>query len=137
MSNFSGNESYKKFLVEIKQIIQEAQVKAVITVNQQMLLLYWKIGNEILDRQKTAGWGDNVIGQLSADLKKTFPGMKGFSKRNLKYMRRFARVYSDFTIGQEPLAQITWYHNITLLQKCPDKKERLWYAQKNYNNFKV
>ena len=130
MSELSASAFYKELLIEIKETIRHAQVRAVISVNQELLLLYWEIGKMILDRQKVASWGDNVIGQLSQDLKKSFPSMTGFSTRNLKYMRRFAREYPDFQIGQVPLAQITWYHNITLLQKCPDEKERFWYAHK-------
>ncbi len=134
MKNLASNDAYRKFFVEIKQKIQQAQVKATVTVNQQLLVLYWEIGTEIIQRQKTSSWGDKVLEQLSSDLKKAFPDMKGFSTRNLKYMRRFARNYPHFEIGQAPLAQISWYHNITLLQKCPDKKERLFYAQKALQN---
>ena len=134
MKNLASNEAYRKFFVDIKQKIQQAQVRATITVNQQLLRLYWEIGNEIIQRQNQSNWGDKVINLLSDDLKKAFPDMKGFSIRNLKYMRRFARNYPDFEIGQAPLAQISWYHNITLLQKCPDEKERMFYAKKALQN---
>ena len=134
MKNLASNDAYRNFFVEIKQKIQQAQVKATVTVNQQLLVLYWEIGTEIIQRHKTSSWGDKVLEQLSSDLKKAFPDMKGFSTRNLKYMRRFAQNYPNFEIGQQPVAQISWSHNILLLQKCPDKKERLFYAQKALQN---
>ena len=130
MSRIIKTESYKNLLFDVKQRILEAQVQAVIAVNQQLLFLYWEIGKEILTRREKAGWGARVIDQLSIDLKKEFPSLKGFSKSNLKYMQQFAATYPEFEIGQAPLGQISWYHNITLLQKCSTNEERLWYAQK-------
>ena len=130
MARIIRSQSYKDLLADIKSRIQSAQIKAVISVNQQLLLLYWEVGREILHRQKQAGWGAKVINQLSSDLKKEFPGLKGFSRSNLKYMQQFATTYPEFEIGQAPLGQISWYHNITLLQKCSTNEERLWYAQK-------
>jgi len=106
--SLTTNQDYKDFLADIKHKIQHAQVKAVVAVNQQMLLLYREIGNEILQRQKKANWGADVIGQLSKDLKKDFPNMKGFSKTNLKYMRRIANTYPDSEFGQQAVAQISW-----------------------------
>jgi predicted nuclease of restriction endonuclease-like (RecB) superfamily len=93
------------------------------------VLLYWQIGRDILQQQEQQGWGAKIIEQLAGDLKRTFPNMKGFSPRNLKYMRRFAQEWPDTSIVQEALAQITWYHNITLLEKLPDPETRLWYAR--------
>lgn len=124
MSNLSTDQSYKQLLAEVKGKIRDAQIRAMVTVNQQMLLLYWEIGNLILERQDASKWGDDVIGQLSIDLKMELPGMHGFSTRNLKYMRAFAREYPDFSIGQQPVAQISWSHNILLLQKCTDLNQR-------------
>ncbi|MGB0863246.1 MAG: PDDEXK nuclease domain-containing protein [Saprospiraceae bacterium] len=128
--SFPVDKDYKAFLKEVKLKIQHAQTKAIVTVNQELLYLYWDIGNEIISRQKEASWGDNVITQLSKDLKKEFPSMKGFSTRNLKYMRRFAREYPTFENRQQAVAQIGWSHNLLLIQKVKDVKERFWYAQK-------
>jgi predicted nuclease of restriction endonuclease-like (RecB) superfamily len=83
----------------------------------------------ILERQKAAGWGAKVIDQLSKDLQREFQEIKGFSSRNLKYMRSFAEAFPDKAIVQEVLAQITWYHNLALLDKLKVREERLWYAQ--------
>jgi len=134
MKSLANNEFYKQLLADVKNKIQHAQVKAVIAVNQELLLLYWEIGKLIVARQKKEGWGAKVREQLSKDLKKTFPAMKGFSKRNLLYMKQFAEAYPNFQITQVPLAQISWYHNITLLQKCSNEKIRFWYAQQALEN---
>jgi len=90
--------------------------------------------HQILDRQKQEGWGTKVIDNISKDLRKEFPEMKGLSARNLKYMRKFADEYKDGVIVQEALAQITWYHNIALLDKLNDYNERLWYADETAKN---
>lgn len=134
MKSLTVDESYRTLLSEIKTKIQHSQFKAVIAVNQQMLLLYWEIGNIISQRQANKGFGSKVVEQLSKDLKKTFPNMKGFSRRNLLYMRQFAEAYSKNEFVQQPVAQISWSHNILLLQKCSDKEVRFWYAQKALEN---
>lgn len=134
MSSLSSDSSYKDFLLQVKQRIKEAQVKAMVTVNREMILLYREIGKSILDRQEQADWGDKIVDQLASDLKKEFPGMKWFSRRNLLYMRQFASTYPDISIVQEVLAQISRYHNVTLLQKTNTEKERLRYAHKSIEN---
>lgn len=134
MKNLTNNKHYQQLFADIKQKIQDSQVKAIVGVNQEMLLLYSEIGKSILNRQVKEGWGANVINQLSIDLKKTFPTMKGFSPRNLGYMKRFAKIYPDFSILQQPVAKISWGHNIVLFHKCKDEKERFWYAQKALEN---
>jgi predicted nuclease of restriction endonuclease-like (RecB) superfamily len=85
-------------------------------------------------RQQQEGWGAKVIDRLAKDLKREFPDMKGFSPRNLKYMRAFAEAYPDQAIVQEVLAQIPWYHNQALLDKLKAPDERLWYAQGTLEN---
>lgn len=134
MKDLASRKSYKDLLAEIKSKIQQARVKAAVAANQELLILYWDIGNMILKRQAKEGWGAKVADQLSSDLKKSFPDMKGFSRRNIHYMRQFSETYPDFEIVQVPLAQISWYHNVTLLHKCKDEKERFWYARKTIEN---
>lgn len=95
-----------------------------------MVLLYWDVGRVILERQSAEGWGAKVIDRLSSDLREAFPDMKGLSPRNLKYMRAFAEAWPKKAIVQGPLAQITWYHNIALLEKLDQPQVRLWYAEK-------
>ncbi|MEM6700060.1 MAG: PDDEXK nuclease domain-containing protein [Bacteroidota bacterium] len=134
MQNLPTNKKYQQLLSEVKQRIQQAQVKAAVAANQELLLLYWEIGRLIVERQAKGGWGANVIDQLSIDLKKSFPNMKGFSPRNLGYMKRFAKDYADLPILQQPVAKIGWGHNIVLFHKCKNEKERFWYAQKALEN---
>jgi predicted nuclease of restriction endonuclease-like (RecB) superfamily len=121
---------YDEFLLELKERIRSAQVRAALAVNRELVLLYWQIGRDILSQQQQQGWGAKVISQLAKDLKKAFPEMKGFSPRNLKYMRAFAEAYPDETFMQQLAAQIPWFHNCVLLDKVKDATERQWYIQK-------
>lgn len=121
-------EGYEQFLGDLKGRIQRAQLRAALSVNREMVLLYWQMGRDILARQDEEGWGARVIDRLAADLRRAFPEMSGFSPRNLKYMRSFAAAWPEEAIVQEALAQITWYHNVTLVEKLKDANERLWYA---------
>jgi predicted nuclease of restriction endonuclease-like (RecB) superfamily len=130
----SLDKSYIETLNDLKQKIKSAQIKAALSVNTEMILLYWEIGKTILEKQEQEGWGAKIIDKLSMDLKRTFPEMRGFSTRNLKYMRKFAENYLEKTIVQEVLAQITWYHNITLLDKIKNTNESLWYGQQTVEN---
>ena len=130
----SLKEEYGDFLQSLKTRIQQAQIKAALAVNAELVLLYWQIGREILDRQKAQGWGAKVIEQLSKDLRSEFPQMKGFSRTNLLYMRSFAEKNPDEQFVQEVLGQITWYHNITLLDKVKDANQREFYIQKTIEN---
>jgi predicted nuclease of restriction endonuclease-like (RecB) superfamily len=122
--------SYRAFLDDLKTQIRSAQVRAAISINQEMLALYWSIGREILLRQERQGWGSKVIDRLSQDLKRAFPDMKGFSTTNLKYMRSFAEAWPKFEIGQQVLTNLPWGQNTVLLNKLNDAEERLWYAHK-------
>jgi len=124
-----STQSYAALLMSIKERIQTAQVRAAVAVNQELVLLYWGIGREILARQEQEGWGKNVIPRLSQDLSSAFPEMKGLSPRNLGYMKAFAEAWPDEAILQEPLANLTWFHNLTLLEKIKIQEERLWYAR--------
>jgi predicted nuclease of restriction endonuclease-like (RecB) superfamily len=125
---------YALMLEELKTRIQEERLRVVLSANAAMVLLYWDIGRVILDRQQREGWGAKVIDRLSADLRQAFPDMRGLSPRNLKYMRAFASAWPERQIVQEGLAQITWYHNIALLERLGDSQTRLWYAQKTIAN---
>jgi predicted nuclease of restriction endonuclease-like (RecB) superfamily len=127
-------DEYNSFLQSLKERIQSAQVRAALAVNGELVTLYWQIGNEILVEQSRRGWGAKVIDQLAADLRRAFPDTKGFSPRNLKYMRAFAEAWQDPEFVQATLAQITWYHNITLLEKLETADERAWYAGRTVEN---
>ncbi|MBM4211735.1 MAG: DUF1016 domain-containing protein [Gammaproteobacteria bacterium] len=123
------NQKYNKFLADLKERVASSRYKAALSVNRELILLYHHIGTQILDAQSKQGWGAKVIDQLSKDLASEFPEMKGFSVRNLKYMRKFAEEYPDPQFVQEVLAQLTWYHNVTLLDKISDKQIRLFYVK--------
>ncbi|MBA8769952.1 DUF1016 domain-containing protein [Wolbachia pipientis] len=122
-------KEYTEFLEQLKEQIATSRYKAALAVNSKLIVLYHHIGAEILKRQKEHGWGAKIIDQLSKDLRSAFPEMKGFSPRNLKYMRKFAEEYSDIEFVQEPLAQLTWYHNVTLLEKIESRETRLFYIK--------
>ena len=121
---------YAAWLTELKIRIHTAQQRATLVVNRELVLLYWQIGRDILARQAEQGWGAKVIERLAEDLRLAFPEMKGFSPRNLKYMRAFAQAWPDEAIVQEALAQLPWYHHLALLDKLPDSETRRWYAAK-------
>lgn len=125
---------YTKILQEIKQEIREGRYKAVLAANKELILRYWSVGNIILKYQKAEGWGSKVIDTIAKELSSEFPDLQGFSSRNLKYMRKFAEEYKEIEFVQEVLAQIPWYHNITLLEKVKDIEERIWYIQKTIEN---
>ena len=147
-------KNYVAVLKDLKEKIRQARLQATITVNNELLKLYWEIGNAILLQQKTEGWGTKVIDRLVADLKLEFADMKGLSPRNIKYMRAFAEAYPDFVIVQATpaqlpgkartnkkasfvqaqLAQISWYHHTTLLDKVKDPENRIFYIQKTIEN---
>jgi predicted nuclease of restriction endonuclease-like (RecB) superfamily len=99
-------------------------------VNSELIRLYWQIGHEIWRRQQAQGWGTKAITQLSRDLHKEFPEMRGFSQRNLQYMRTFAEAYPDETqFTQQAVAQIPLGHHTIHLDKVPDPVARRWYIQ--------
>ena len=121
---------YAAWLAVLKTRIHNAQQRATLAVNRELVLLYWQIGRDILDRQGREGWGAKVIERLAQDLRSAFPDMKGFSPRNLKYMRAFAEAWPDEAIVQGALAQLPWYHQLALLDKLNTADERRWYAAK-------
>jgi predicted nuclease of restriction endonuclease-like (RecB) superfamily len=121
---------YMGFLSKIKTFIKSERIKSILSANATMVMMYWEIGYLILNLQNSNGWGAKVIDRLSYDLKTSFPDMSGFSPRNLKYMRKFAKEWPEREIVQRTVALIPWRSNITLLDKLTDKNSRLWYAQK-------
>lgn len=121
--------SYSATLAEIKQRVQQSRLRTVLAANVAMVVAYWEIGQVILTRQQSEGWGAKVIDRLSADLREAFPDMQGLSPRNLKYMRSFAAAWPDPAIVQRVVAQLPWRQNIALLDKLRDATTRLWYAQ--------
>lgn len=126
-----NNNEYLELVQSIRQEIQHAQYKAVLNVNRELIDLYYTIGR-IINEHKT--WGSKFIDTLAADIKLSFPNAKGYSVRNLKYMAKFALRFSDSEFVQEPLAQITWYHHIALMDKVKTADEHIWYAEQAAKN---
>ena len=122
-------DGYGQLLADLKERIRDARTRASVSVNRELVLLYWEIGQCILERQREEGWGARVIDHLARDLRRSFPGTRGFSSRNLKYMRALAEAYPDKEFVQGVLAQISWYHNITILEKVKEPTEREWYIK--------
>ena len=120
---------YEEFLTDWKARIRSAQGRAALAVNAELVQLYWSIGRDILVRQQEQGWGAKVIDRLANDLAKAFPGIEGFSARNLKYMRALAQAWPDPSIVQQVVAQIPWGHNVRLLDSVKDAAAREWYAR--------
>ncbi len=148
-----GFSKYSEIIDFLKQKIRRARMQAVITVNAQMLNIYWEIGDTIAKQEQEEGWGKKIVETLAKDLKAEFPEMKGFSPRNIRYMRDFALAYPDFpilqalpaksegdehidniSILQAKLAKLTWYHHVTLLDKVKDLKERQFYIDQTAQN---
>lgn len=122
-------EGYALWLDELKGRIHGAQQRTALAVNRELVQLYWQIGRDILQRQATQGWGSRVIERLAHDLRVAFPGMKGFSRANLMYMRAFAEAWPDAAIVQQAVGQLPWGHNLVLLSKLKAPEIRLAYAQ--------
>ncbi len=124
------------------------QIKAAVKVNSELLQFYWELGQDIVDKQRNAKWGDGFLKQLSIDLSSEFPDMKGFSLSNLKYIKQWYLFYSQEigksqqAVGQKPIAkqavsqlvQIPWGHNIAIISKCKNLDEALFYIQKTIQN---
>lgn len=161
-SNTLLPNGYTQWRKDIEQLIDTAKLHTALNVNVGTLTLYWNIGKSILQKQEQEGWGKQVIEQLSKDLISRYPDDRGYSKRNLGYMKSFAMQYPDFpflqvplaklrelpilqaTLAklesegkdfvQVPLAQISWYHHISLLPKVKDEAERAYYITETAQN---
>ena len=123
-----NTQEYLSIIGKIKQEIKDAQYRAAVHVNADMLILYYDIGCVINEHKS---WGNKFIDNLATDIKIAFPESKGYSVRNLKYMAKFAETYPDQEFVQTVSAQIPWSHNIAILEKVKDPQQRIWYIEKN------
>jgi predicted nuclease of restriction endonuclease-like (RecB) superfamily len=141
----TGIVLYANLLGNIKNRIRQAQVKAVLSANAEMIMMYFDIGSIIHKRQQQVGWGAGIIPRLANDLHNELPEVKGFSERNIKFMVQFYKEYeTGTTIGKQPVSQlknmkhlvsqIPWGHNILLMQKIKDKSIRFWYMDQILQN---
>jgi len=126
-----NDNEYLKIVEQIKQEIANAQYKAIVNVNKELIMLYYNIGKTI-NAQKS--WGNRLIDNLARDIKLAYPNITGFSVRNLKYMAKFAEIYADVEIVQQVVAQIPWGQNIVLIDKIENDKIRIWYARETLKN---
>ena len=116
------NDDYVAFIKDVKHRIQSAQIKAAVRVNQSLLFLYWYLGEQIIEKQKEAKWGDAFLEQMSRDLRDEFPAMKGFSYRNLRLIRQW--VFYWISIWQQLVAKLHWGHTVLIFSKIKDKNIR-------------
>ncbi len=128
------NKNYHNFLEDLKNKVALSRHQAVLSVNRELILLYHLIGAKIIENQQSYGWGAKIIDQLSWDLKNAFPDMKGFSPRNLKYMRKFAEEYPDSQFVQQVAAQIPWFHIVTVMDKVSNRQDRIFYMKNVIEN---
>ena len=128
------NTDYQQWLGSLKQAFRQRQLKAAVAVNTQLLEFYWHLGKEIIQRQQQSQWGDAFLDKLSRDLSNEFPDVKGFSLRNLKYIRQWVSFWNqEDVIGQQAVAQlmhIPWGHNLLLISKCRSIEEAIFYVAK-------
>jgi predicted nuclease of restriction endonuclease-like (RecB) superfamily len=134
-------DSYPALLESIKIRIRESQIKAAMVVNQELIKLHWWIGSEIVRRQEIEGWKAQVIERLCKDIQSGFPGLKGFSRSNVFYMRSFYLTYSRVqqAVGlletpPDYCLNIPWGHNVILLNKVKNLNEKEWYAHRVIEN---
>ncbi|MFA6527641.1 MAG: DUF1016 N-terminal domain-containing protein [Candidatus Babeliales bacterium] len=132
-------KEYAQILLDLKKKIQEAQIKATMSANKELIKLYWYIGKTIVERQKEDSWGSNIIECLAKDLQTSFPGLGGFSRANVFRMQAFYSAYEKVAqparqLEDLPFFNIPWFHNVVIMQKLKNNDERLWYAQKAIEN---
>lgn len=123
-------EGYEEWLADVAARVKATQLRIARASNQEIVQLYWSIGEDILDRRQRLGWGSKVIDRLSADLQFQFPGRRGFSPTNLDYMRRMVLGWPKDSISQQLAGELPWGHVMALLDKTHDADELTWYARR-------
>lgn len=135
----ASNRDFKAWVYQLKRDIRSAQVKAAIRINTELLRLYWHMGADICEKQKSASWGDGWLKELSRELIMEFPDMKGFSYRNLRYIRQWYEFYNQsFTIwqqvvaklGEETFFSVPWGHHLYILSQCKEVDKAVFYLNK-------
>ena len=135
MDQLISKEEYRTWLEQVKQKVQAAQFRAALSVNRQLILLYWELGEMIAEKQEKSEWGKAVLDALALDLKNEFPQLSGFSRSNLAYMGQFYRFYhkaDEFV--QQLVGQIPWGHNILIFSKSDNLETACFYLQATIEN---
>lgn len=139
----SMNSEFSEWIKNIKREIRSAQIKTAVKVNSGLLHLYWNLGKEITERQKTSNWGDGFLKELSRELMTEFPNMKGFSYTNIRYIRQWYLFYNqNHTIcqqvvgklGEEIFFSVPWGHHLYIMSSCKDLNKAIFYLQKTVEN---
>ena len=134
----ADSSEYLNWISEVKSKIQSAQLKAAVSVNKELLLLYWDLGRSISLKINESNWGTSVVEKLSKDLKNEFPNQKGFSRSNLFSMKQWFEFYSTSNIEikkiQQLVGQIPWGHNLAIITKSKSIDEALFYCNKTIEN---
>jgi len=131
---------YGQWLGELKARFRQFQLKAAVVVNTAMLQFYWELGADMVTKQQQFAWGSGFLTQLSADLMREFPEMKGFSKRNMELIRQWHLFWRSNTVSQTPagpiakqpvsqIFSIPWGHNLAIIAKCKQHDEAFYYVQ--------
>lgn len=128
------NKDYVDFLKCIKERLHTAQIRAALAVNRELVQFYWELGNDLIEKQKSHQWGTGFLEQFSHDMRQAFPGMQGFSVRNLQRMKQFSTLYPSISITTQAVSQLPWGHVTRLMQMIKDNVEREWYAQQAIKN---
>ncbi len=137
--DITNNKEFEKWIVDVKKLVKQSQLKATVRVNAEMLKMYWEIGKRIEEQHADAIWGNGFYKEMSRELKKSFPNTEGFSVTNLKYMKKFYMFYSGLNRQQsvddlEMIYSIPWGHHIMIFTKCKDVKEAIFYVNKTLEN---
>jgi predicted nuclease of restriction endonuclease-like (RecB) superfamily len=125
--------SYTSFLQQLVDDIAQSQIQAMVAVTYKLVMLYWRTGKMLSEKIRQESWGTGVLQKIAHDIEDRFPGMSGFSIRNLHYMRKFAEKYPDLNCAAAA-AQIPWGHTMVLLDKVEDLEKRVWYMQQTLKN---
>lgn len=142
-TKLSLNNDFKEWVKQVKQNIRNAQIKAALRVNNELLRLYWELGGEITKRQKTTTWGNGLLEELSRELTNEFPDMKGFSHRNLRYIKQWYLFYNETDsiwqqvvakLGEDVFFSVPWGHHLYIVSQCKDINKAIFFIRETVEN---
>ena len=137
---------YREWISEVSKRFHQSQIKAAVKVNDEMLRFYWQLGKELHDRKDKFSYGQSFYKTISRDLRRELPDVKSFSETNLRYMQKFAELYSEISnlpqVGEdfrseeiEPLFAIPWGHHKIIIDKCNgNPKKALFFVNQVIQN---
>ena len=121
------SNQYLQAVEEINDYVNQAKCRASVSVNSEIMKTNIFIGNVII---RNSEWGNKFVENLSKDMKMRFPSAKGYSVRNLKYMKKFAQTFTEDDVDEYGLGRITWSHHQILMSKVSNREEYIWYLEK-------